>query len=187
PDVIYIHSSPGNQPRILAALDPFANKLGNHGHRSRPRSGGLLGTQLGGGVLNCIDDVLIAGAAAEIAFECFTDLGVRRVLRALEQFGRGHDHARRAVAALEAMLFPETFLQGMQPALGTQTFNGGEVRALGLNRENRAGLHGPAVQMNRAGTAQRGLTPDMGAGQTYEGPYVTHQYGARIDIVVAMR
>jgi hypothetical protein len=66
PDVIYVDSGPGNQPRIFATLDPFANKFGNHGHRSRPRSGSLPGTQLDGGVLNRIDDVLIAGAAAEI-------------------------------------------------------------------------------------------------------------------------
>src|SRR4051812_29746342 len=61
--------------------------------------------------LHRLDDVLVAGAAAEIALEAFTDLLVRRVRMPFEDRGRGHDHPRRAVAALEAVLLVEGLLQ----------------------------------------------------------------------------
>ena len=67
-----------------------------------------------GGVLDRLDDVVIARAAAEVAREPLADLALGRVGVALEQVGRGHDHARRAVAALQAVLRVEALLERVQ-------------------------------------------------------------------------
>src|SRR3712207_1430246 len=50
--------------------------------------------------LDCLDDVLVARAAAEVALEALPDLLLARVRLLLEQTDRGQDHARRALPAL---------------------------------------------------------------------------------------
>src|SRR5437773_12122318 len=62
-----------------------------------------------------LDDVVIAGAAAQIAFEFPADgLLVEIMTLAVHDIDRGHDHARRAEAALQAMIFAERFLHRVQ-------------------------------------------------------------------------
>src|SRR6266550_8605302 len=63
--------------------------------------------------LDRLDDVVVAGTAAEVALEPHADLLLGRVGVALEQLLGRHDHARRAEPALETMLVPEGLLQGM--------------------------------------------------------------------------
>src|SRR6476646_7291140 len=87
-----------------------------------------------GGVLDCLDDVLVAGAAADIARNADADffLRWRRVL--LEQPLRAHDHAGRAEAALQAVHHAETFLQRRQRAVGIgDALDSGDLGALGLH------------------------------------------------------
>ncbi|KAG1648560.1 hypothetical protein GQR58_029734 [Nymphon striatum] len=48
-----------------------------------------------------LDDVVVAGATAEVALEAFTNLIFARVRNLVEQAGCCHDHARGAVAALQ--------------------------------------------------------------------------------------
>src|ERR1035438_9516275 len=71
-----------------------------------------LRSSLEGGFLDRVDDVLVARAAAEIAFQTVADffLGGARV--ALQQLTGSHDHAGRTKAALEAVLVPEGLLHG---------------------------------------------------------------------------
>ena len=57
------------------------------------------------------DDVLVSGAPAQVALEPFPDLLVVRMRVGAQQVGRGHDHPRRAVAALERVLGVERLLQ----------------------------------------------------------------------------
>src|SRR5262245_5017085 len=64
--------------------------------------------------LHLVHDVLVAGAAAEVALEAVADLVVGRIRVRLENRARGHDHAGRAVAALEAVLLPESFLHRVE-------------------------------------------------------------------------
>src|SRR6185295_18714112 len=66
--------------------------------------------QLGGGVLNGLHDVLVAGAAAEIAGDAEPDLVLARVRILLQQAVGPHDHAGRAIAALQPMHLAETLL-----------------------------------------------------------------------------
>src|SRR6266851_8834386 len=52
--------------------------------------------------LHRIHNVLIAGAAAQIAFEAVADLFLGGLRIALQQLVRGHDHARCTETALQA-------------------------------------------------------------------------------------
>src|ERR1051326_538553 len=57
---------------------------------------------------NRFDDVVVTGAAADIAFELFADgVLVELVPFAAHDIDRGHDHAGRAVAALQAVILAE--------------------------------------------------------------------------------
>src|ERR1700747_278938 len=67
------------------------------------------------------DDVVVAGAAADIALEFFADGPLlERVALAVPQVDRGHDHAGRAEAALQAMVLAERLLHRMQLAVGRE-------------------------------------------------------------------
>src|SRR5437764_6990298 len=72
------------------------------------------GPELGRRPLHRLDDVLVAGAAAQVAGQrpAHVLLGGIRVL--LEQGRGGHHHARGAEPALESVLLPETLLERMQ-------------------------------------------------------------------------
>src|SRR6185436_17266087 len=51
---------------------------------------------------NRLHDIVVSGAAADVAFELFPDrLVVEIVTLAVHQIDRGHDHAGRAEAALQ--------------------------------------------------------------------------------------
>src|SRR5207237_661898 len=62
-----------------------------------------------------LDDVVVAGAAAEIAFELLADgVLVELVALAVDHVHRGHHYARRAEAALQAVMLAERLLHRMQ-------------------------------------------------------------------------
>src|SRR5262249_43462532 len=77
---------------------------------------GFSSTQPCGGVLDRFHDVDVPGAAAQVPGDRVADLGFRRIRVASEQRDAGHHHPRRAVAALQAVLLPEPFLDRMQRA-----------------------------------------------------------------------
>src|SRR5262245_54161010 len=70
--------------------------------------------ELGGGVLDRFDDVLIAGAAAEVAGNAEADLRLGRALVLLQQPIGAKDHSGRAEPALQAVHLAEAFLPPMQ-------------------------------------------------------------------------
>ena len=133
-----------------------------------------------------VDDVLVAGAAAEIAFELFADDVVGEVVAlAMDQIDRGHDHAGGAEAALQAVMLAEGFLHRMQRrAVGGQALDGLDLVAVGHDRERGAGLHRLAVEMHDAGAALRGVAADMGARQPQIFAQELDQQGAGVDIGV---
>src|SRR5205085_54758 len=89
-------------------------------------------------VLDSFDDMLVAGAAAEIAFEAVAYLFARRAGISFEQLRGRHDHAGRAIAALQAVAFPEALLHGMKLAVVRQAFDGRNLRPVRLHRKDRA-------------------------------------------------
>src|SRR3989442_10426020 len=69
-----------------------------------------------GRILDSTHDVLIARAAADVAFELMANLFFAWIGTILEQLVRGHDHARSAEAALHAVFLPKAFLYWLQNA-----------------------------------------------------------------------
>src|SRR5215472_13389943 len=90
--------------------------------------------ELVGGPQHRLDDVLVAGAPAQVPRQRPADvlLAGARVLG--EQRLGGHHHARGAEPALETVLGPETLLQRVQLAGAGQPFDGLDVVAVGLHR-----------------------------------------------------
>src|SRR5579862_8487571 len=69
------------------------------------------------------DDAGIAGAAAQIAGQRLAHLvfAWRRIFA--QQLGERYQHARRAEAALQAVIVDKSLLQHRQPALGRESFD----------------------------------------------------------------
>ena len=132
------------------------------------------------------NDVLVAGAAAQIAFQLFADGVVGEIVAlAMDDVDRGHDHAGRAEAALQAVMLAEGFLHRMQRrAVGGKPLDRLHLVAVGHHRKRGAGLHRLAVEMHDAGAALRGVAADMGAGQPQIFAQELHQQGTGIDIGV---
>src|SRR6266436_1170771 len=125
----------------------------------------LLPRHLLGGVLDGFDDIVIARAPAEIALELVPDLLLGRLRIALDHLRGGHDHARRAEAALQAMLFPEAVLDRMELAVRGHALDGLDLRALRLHGEHGAGLHRLAVEVDGTGAALARVAAHVRAGE----------------------
>src|SRR5262249_52324008 len=121
--------------------------------------------QLGGRVLNGLDDLVVARAAAQVAGDAVPDLLVRRIGMPLQEVARAHQHAGRAEAALQAVLLPEALLQRVERAALCQTLDGLDGAAVGLDGEDGAALHGATVEADGAGAAARRVATDVRTGQ----------------------
>ena len=62
-------------------------------------------SQLGGGIQDSTDDLVVAGAPAEVAGEPLTRLGLRRIRITVQQRLSSNQQARRAEAALQRRMF----------------------------------------------------------------------------------
>ena len=112
-----------------------------------------------------IDDRLIAGAAAVIAGHVRADRFAAGHAAARQKFLRADQHARRAEAALQRVAALERRLQIGDGAGIRQAFDGLDLGAVALHRENEAAAHDRAVEPHRAGAAHAVLAADMGAGE----------------------
>src|SRR5215510_11688821 len=131
-----------------------------------------------------LHDVVVAGTAADVAFQLMANgVLVEIVALAVHDVDRRHDHARRAIAALQAMVLAECLLHRMQASarLG-EPLDGGDVGALDLPGEYGARLHRLAVHVNHASTALRGIAAHMRAGEPQVLAQELHQERARIDV-----
>ena len=95
-----------------------------------------------------------------------------------QQIDRAHDHARRAEAALQAVMLAEGFLHRMQLVALGEALDRGDARAVHLRRQHGAALGRIAVDMNDAGAALAGVAADMRAGQAEMLAQELHQQGA---------
>src|SRR5215469_8694419 len=102
--------------------------------------------------------MLVSRASAEISFQAVPDLFGAGVRIALQDLRGRHDHARRAIAALQAVMLPESLLDGMQFAVLGQALDSGDRRAIGLCRQHGARFYRLAIDQHSAGPAQRGFT-----------------------------
>src|SRR3954465_14095122 len=112
---------------------------------------------------NRLDDVVIAGATAEIAFELVPNGGIVEVVAfPVHHVDRGHDHARGAIAALQSVVLAEGLLHGMQRAVRLgQALDGHDVGALELPDKDGTGLDRLAVDVDHTGTALGGVATHM--------------------------
>ena len=107
-----------------------------------------LGHSMGSGG-HGLDDVVIARAAAQVAFEFGPDgLLVEGIPLAVHDIDGRHDHAGRAVPALKAMVLAEGRLHRVQLAALGDALDGGDNAGICLNSESGAGLHGLPVQVS---------------------------------------
>src|SRR5215471_5411108 len=147
----------------------------------------LPGRHLLGRPLDGLHDVVIAGAAAEVALEPVPDLALGRLGIALEELRRRHDHARRAEPALQPVLLPEALLDRVQLAVLGHALDGLHLDAVALHGEERARLHRLAVDVNGAGAALARVAADVGAGEARQLADVVHEQQARLDLVAVLR
>src|SRR5439155_16842060 len=78
----------------------------------------LPGNHFDGGGVNCLNDVLITGAAAKIAGNAEADLLLAGCRVVLEQAPGASNHAGRAEAALKSVMLAEGHLERVQAAVG---------------------------------------------------------------------
>src|SRR5581483_1335428 len=92
--------------------------------------------------LDRCDDILIAGAAAQIAAQPFADLQLARIRNLLQERFGGEENSRRAKAALQSVQLPEFFLKRMQlGCVWREAFHGFQRGAVRLHGEEQAGAH----------------------------------------------
>mgnify|MGYP001196255738 CR=1 FL=1 len=132
------------------------------------------------------DDVVIAGAAAVVALDAVADLVIRRIGIALQQLPRGQDHAGRAETALEPVLLVKAVLDGVELAVWRQTFDSGYLGAVGLDRQQRARLHGATVEDHRAGAAATGVAAHVGPGQGQDFAQILDEQQPRFHFVFVL-
>ena len=143
---------PMTEKRLLMARSPGPPPR-------RPR--GALHAQRG--QLDGIEDLGVAGAAAEVAGEGLAHLvaGGRRIVG--QQGLGGEEDARRAVAALGRAQLREGLLQRVQLAAIGHPLHRLDLAALALDGQGQAGQHGLAVHQHRAGAALPQLAAVLGA------------------------
>src|SRR5215468_7223647 len=130
-----------------------------------------------GGFGDRLDDVVIAGAAADVALEFLPDRRFVRFAEAAHDIEPHHHHARRTVAALKRMVLTEGRLHRVEGSPGCgQTLNGCNHRVLALHRE--------AVYVHDTGTALRRVAADMRAGQTERFPKKVDEHCSSLDDTV---
>src|SRR5216683_6378315 len=141
-----------------------------------------LAAQLRRPVLNGFDDVDVARAAAQIARNTPPDFLLGRARLRLQHCFGGHDHARCAEATLQAMLLPEAVLKRVKRAVLLQTFDGFDLTAIRLDREQGARLDVLTVENDRARPAVRGVAANMRARQVQVLSDEVDQQQARFDL-----
>src|SRR6478752_3458763 len=123
------------------------------------------GSEFGRRPQHRFDDVLVAGAAAQVAGQRPAHVLLGRVGVLVEERLGGQHHARRAEAALQTVLLPEALLQRMQLAGASQALDGADLLSVGLHRQHGARLHRAPVDQYGTGAAVGGVAAHVGAGQ----------------------
>src|SRR5262245_46383692 len=152
------------------------------------RAGGRRGhcPQLAGRLLDRLHDVHVAGAAAEVAADPVADLLLRRVRVLAEQPGRLHDHPGGAEAALEAVLVPESLLERMERGPVGHPLDRPDLGAVRLDREHRARLGAPAIDVDGARAAVARVAADVRAGQPERVAEQVDEEEAGLDVGLAL-
>src|SRR5919106_290364 len=109
-------------------------------------------SDVGGGVHHGAHDLVVAGAAAEIAGQPVAHLGLAGVGIAVEQGFGGDQEPRRTDAALQRGMLQELHLQRVQLLAVRHALDGLDRAALGFRRQHQAGADQAVIQHHAAGT-----------------------------------
>src|SRR5829696_3274230 len=142
----------------------------------------LGGPELGGTLLDGLDDVHVARAAAQVAGDPLADLVLGRIGVLLQQVGGLHDHAGGAEAALEAVLVPERLLERVQLAALLHALDRAHLGAVRLDGEHRARLRTAPVDVDGAGAAVARVAARVGAGEAELVAQEVNEEEARLDV-----
>ena len=116
-------------------------------------------------LLHSFDDVLVARAAAHVAFEVRTDLLCAGIGVLGAQVDSAQHHARGAKTALQAVAVFKCRLHWVHGSVRRgQTFDGGDLGAICLSGQDVARFNGMAVLDHRACAALCGVATYMGTG-----------------------
>ena len=108
----------------------------------------------------------IGAAAAEIAAHALADaFRVVAGLALAHQADRAHDLARRAEAALEAVMGDEGGLHRVEPVAVGEALDRQHVGAVQADGQRQAGIDAPPVDQHRAGAALAAVAALLGSGQ----------------------
>src|SRR5262249_31298788 len=133
-------------------------------------------------LMDGLDDVLVAGASAQVPLEGQSDLRVRGIRIDLEQIDDGHDHAGGAEAALQAVLLVKRLLHGMEVTVPVEALDRCDLSAVGLDCKDGARLHGASVEMDGAGAANGRVAADLRAGEIEVVAEKVDEQRARLDL-----
>src|SRR5262245_16604673 len=97
---------------------------------------------------------------------------------------RAHQHSRRAIAALERVRRPERLLERMQVAVGGETLDGLDRRAVGLDGEHHAALDRDAVVDHRARAAIARIAADVRAREVEVVAEEVHEEAPGLDLAL---
>src|SRR5579884_31975 len=198
PSWVQMRSKPAASARFTKLMSssawPSTYRLSENFNRRRRRTGlrlrglelragrGVLASQPGSRQQHRLDDVLIPGAAAQVAGQPIFDVVDSGVGIALQQLVGAHEKAGGAEPALQAVLVAVGLLDRMQLAVRAgQPFDRHQVGALSLDGEHDARAHGLAVHQDGAGAAYAVLASDVGAGQIALVAQEIHQRLADLD------
>jgi len=132
--------------------------------RRRGRSRRLLFTTLSYR-LDSFDYLGIAGAAAEVPGDGFSDLGFGRGGVMIEESSGAQDHSGGAETTLDGSIIEEGLLEWREPLFRGDSFDGGNLAAFTLSGQDQAGVDRPAVKDDSAGAAFTDPAAFFGAGE----------------------
>jgi hypothetical protein len=108
-----------------------------------------------------IDDVLVAGAAAQMPRERVAHSSLIRVRIHREQLGQAHEYARRTETTLQGMMVAKRFLQGVEALVGRQALDCCNLAAVRLHGERQAAARRLAIEEDGARSADAVLATEM--------------------------
>src|SRR5205085_1333797 len=119
---------------------------GSHCRRRRSRTRASDRPPARAGLLDRVENVVVAAAPADVAGHGLADLLVGARVPVPDHRDRGHDLAGRAEAALETVVLDERLLHRVQLlTVPRETFDRGDLLAVDRSHEGQAGHHPPSV------------------------------------------
>src|SRR5712691_8336103 len=168
----------GQTTPALRATPPYPRR-GNPASLRRERSFPFLRHALRR-ELHRLDDLLIAGAAAQVSADRIADLLFGRIRIRIQQSLGSDQHPWSAVAALQAVRLAEAVLQHAHRTVGLrETLDGGDTVAVRLHRVHEARPYRLPVEHHRARAAYAVLAADVRAGEAKVFAQPVHQRQAR--------